>query len=120
MQRLPSAGTAILGVVCFCLLFQSLSFAEKPELIGQTGHSGIVNDVCFRELGHGIFTHAFLKGLQGEADARARSDGKVTVRELMAHIEDTIPELTREHHGTAQYPNGYARGQDFPLGATNP
>lgn len=68
----------------------------------------------FGQLGHGVFTYALLKGLSGEADAG--SDGKITVKELEAYVNDHVPELTKRYRGTAQYPNSYARGQDFPIG----
>lgn len=68
----------------------------------------------FGQLGHGVFTYALLKGLDGEADAGA--DGKITVKELEAYVNDKVPELTKKYRGTAQYPNSYARGQDFPIG----
>lgn len=69
----------------------------------------------FGKLGHGVFTYALLQGLSGDADGTPR-DGKVTVKELEAYLNDTVPELTKQYRGTAQYPNSYARGQDFPLG----
>jgi WD40 repeat protein len=66
-------------------------------------------------LGHGVFTAALLEGLAGRADGGAVPDGKVTVKELAAYLEDRVPELTREHRGQAQYPSSFAAGQDFPL-----
>jgi len=38
------------------------------------------------------------------------------VSELEAFLNDIVPELSRQYRGKAQYPNSYARGQDFPLG----
>jgi uncharacterized caspase-like protein len=70
----------------------------------------------FSQLGHGVFTYALLKGLDGEADGGTAPDGKITVKELEAYLNDKVPELTRKYRGSAQYPNSYARGQDFPLG----
>lgn len=69
----------------------------------------------FRQLGHGVFTYALLEGLQGEADGSPK-DGKVTVAELKAYLDDQIPELTKRYRGQAQYPMAYMRGQDFPVG----
>jgi hypothetical protein len=43
-------------------------------------------------LEHGLFTHAVLTGLGGAADADG--DGYVTLRELSAYIEKTVPELS--------------------------
>lgn len=70
----------------------------------------------FSRLGHGVFTYALLQGLSGEADGGASPDGKITVKELEAYLNDKVPDLTKKYRGTAQYPNSYARGQDFPLG----
>jgi hypothetical protein len=70
----------------------------------------------FSQLGHGVFTYALLKGLDGEADGGTAPDGKITVKELEAYLNDKVPELTKKYRGSAQYPNSYARGQDFPLG----
>lgn len=69
----------------------------------------------FAQLGHGAFTYALLKGLDGEADGSPK-DGKITVKELEAYLGDRLPEITKQYRGTAQYPNSYARGQDFPIG----
>lgn len=69
----------------------------------------------FGQLGHGVFTYAILKGLNGDADGGTK-DGKITVKELEAYLNDRVPELTKKYRGTAQYPNSYARGQDFPIG----
>lgn len=65
------------------------------------------------KLGHGVFTYALLQGLAGKADRSA--DGKITVKEIEAYLNDAVPELTKRYRGAAQYPTGYGRGQDFPL-----
>ncbi len=72
--------------------------------------------VEFEKLGHGAFTYALLAGLKGDADG-GRNDGKITVKELSAYIEDAVPELTESIQGTAQYPInvGFEESQDFPL-----
>lgn len=67
----------------------------------------------FKALKHGIFTYALLKGLSGDADGG--KDGTVTVRELDAFLNDAVPELTKQHRGSAQFPNSFVVGQDFPL-----
>lgn len=69
----------------------------------------------FAQLGHGAFTYTLLKGLDGEADGSPK-DGKITVKELEAYLGDKLPEITKQYRGAAQYPNSYARGQDFPIG----
>ncbi|HEY9282813.1 MAG TPA: caspase family protein, partial [Pyrinomonadaceae bacterium] len=70
----------------------------------------------FTKLGHGAFTYALLEGLSGKADGGSAPDGKITVKELEAFLNDAVPELTRQYRGTPQFPNSYSRGQDFPLG----
>ncbi len=68
----------------------------------------------FNELGHGAFTYALLEGMKCQADGGTK-DFKITVSELKAFLEDRLPELTAKYKGTAQYPTGYSRGQDFPI-----
>ena len=67
------------------------------------------------KIGHGVFTYALIAGLGGEADGG--KDGKVTVRELEAYLNDRVPELTTQYRGSPQYPTSFSRGQDFPLAA---
>jgi len=69
-----------------------------------------------KELGHGLFTFALLEGLEGRGDVN--EDGKITVKEVEAWLNERVPELSEEHTGAAQYPNSFARGQDFPIGVT--
>ncbi|MFO0752233.1 MAG: caspase family protein [Thermodesulfovibrionales bacterium] len=71
----------------------------------------------FRQLGHGVFTFALLKGLAGEADGGPSPDGTITVKELVSYLNVKVPELTRQYKGAVQNPNSFARGEDFPLGA---
>ncbi|ATC65776.1 hypothetical protein CMV30_18495 [Nibricoccus aquaticus] len=66
----------------------------------------------FEKLGHGTFTYALLEALGGKAD---NGDGRITVNELKAYLETQVPELTKLHKGTPQYPASYGFGQDFPL-----
>lgn len=66
----------------------------------------------FADLGHGAFTYTLLNGLSGKADT---GDGRVTVNELKAYLESTVPEVTAKYKGTAQYPASYGYGQDFPI-----
>ena len=66
-----------------------------------------------KELGHGVFTHTLLNGLNGAA---APGDQKtVTVRRLMSFVEERLPEISRKYRREAQYPVVYSRGMDFPL-----
>ena len=64
-------------------------------------------------LGHGLYTYALLEALDGKGDFN--SDGRITVKEVEAWLNERVPELSEEHVGAAQYPNSFARGQDFPI-----
>lgn len=68
----------------------------------------------FAQLGHGVFTFALLEGMKGGADMNG--DGKITIKELDAFLQDQVPILTEKYRGTAQYPSSYGFGQDFPVG----
>ncbi|MFC2116034.1 caspase family protein [Bacteroidota bacterium] len=65
-------------------------------------------------LGHGLFTYAILEALDGGADGAPR-DGNVTIYELKAYLNDQVPELSREHKGSIQWPYTFSIGHDFPL-----
>lgn len=82
-------------------------------VLAATGQDQVASE--FSKLGHGIFTYALLQAIGGDADG-SPPDGKVTVTELVAYINDRVPELTKQYRGKTQYPNAWARGQDFPLG----
>jgi len=64
------------------------------------------------KLNHGLFTYALLEILQGDI---GDEDQKVTVSEIKAYVEERVPELTEEYHGSPQYPTGYSFGRDFPI-----
>jgi uncharacterized caspase-like protein len=68
----------------------------------------------FQQLGHGVFTYVLLDGLKGKADG-APPDGKVTIYEIKSYLDDQVPLVTAKYKGSAQYPNTFSRGQDFPL-----
>jgi len=68
----------------------------------------------FASLKHGVFTYLILEALQGHADG-APTDGKITIYELKAFLDDQVPELTRKLKGKPQYPQTFSRGQDFPI-----
>jgi WD40 repeat protein len=67
------------------------------------------------KLGHGLFTYALLQAIAGYADGGDPPDGKITIKEIEAYISDRVPELTQQYRGSAQYPNSYTIGHDFPL-----
>ena len=68
----------------------------------------------FKDLGHGVFSYVLLKALDGHADGSPK-DGKITVNELKAYLDDQVPEVTAMHKGEAQYPVIHSKGQDFPV-----
>ncbi len=68
----------------------------------------------FKTLKHGVFTYSLLEGLDGKGGL-SEGDGKVTVNELKAYMEDRVPELSKQYGGSAQYPTGFSNGQDFPI-----
>jgi len=68
----------------------------------------------FEELGHGLFTYTILEGLEGGADGSSK-DKKITVKEISAYINDMVPQLSKKYKGSAQFPNSYGYGQDFPV-----
>ena len=67
----------------------------------------------FKQLGHGVYTYCLLEGLSGSADS---GDGKVTVKELDAYLQNQVPEVSQKYKGNPQYPASYGFGNDFPLG----
>lgn len=68
----------------------------------------------YAQLGHGVFTFSLLEGMDGAADGK--KDGKITVKELEAYLNDRVPALTLQYRGVEQYPTGFSRGHDFPIG----
>lgn len=66
-----------------------------------------------KELGHGVFTYTLLEGLKGQASSAG--DKTVTVRKLMTHVENHLPDITMKYRKEAQFPVVDSRGMDFPL-----
>ncbi|NOQ72915.1 MAG: hypothetical protein GQ574_12980 [Crocinitomix sp.] len=65
------------------------------------------------KLNHGLFTYALLEVLEGAV--KLDGDQKITVSELKSYVEERVPELSAEYHGSPQYPTGYSFGRDFPI-----
>ena len=64
-----------------------------------------------KEWGHGAFTYALIKGLQGEADLF--KDGKISMKELDTYVSETVPILTNgAQHPITNTPEGYV---NFPV-----
>lgn len=67
------------------------------------------------DLKHGLFTYALLEVLEGDIAHSTNQDEKVTVNEIKTYVEERVPELSEQYHGSAQYPTSYSFGQDFPI-----
>jgi WD40 repeat protein len=67
-----------------------------------------------QELGHGVFTYLLLKGLGGAATV-GQTNRSVTVRGLLAYVEDQLPEISKKYKTEAQYPVSSSKGMDFPV-----
>ena len=67
----------------------------------------------FAQLGHGTFTYVLLDAMSGKADMGG--DGKITVKEIDAYLQEQVPILTEKYKGTPQYPASYGYGNDFPI-----
>ncbi len=67
-----------------------------------------------KEWGHGAFTHALLKGLQGEADLFPKvKGGMISMKELDTYVSETVPRLTNgAQHPIIFTPEGYI---NFPV-----
>lgn len=65
-----------------------------------------------KELGHGVFTYTLLEGLKGQASS---GDKTITVRKLMTHVENRLPDITMRYRKETQFPVVDSRGMDFPL-----
>jgi len=66
------------------------------------------------KLGHGVFTWALLRGLDGAADLDR--DRAVSVRELVTFVETEVSRVTRERFQREQFPVTYGTGRNFPVG----
>lgn len=67
------------------------------------------------ELGHGEFSYALIEGLKGEADLSG--DGRITARELQAHMHGKLPKLRIEAKAEIVSPRIQASGEDFTVAA---
>ncbi|MCK4579479.1 MAG: caspase family protein [Candidatus Marinimicrobia bacterium] len=67
-----------------------------------TSSSGEQISSWHREVGHGLFTYYFLKGLRGEADGD--QDSKVTSTEIYGYLMEHVPYLARRMFNREQTP----------------
>lgn len=56
----------------------------------------------YPDKGHSLFTYFFLKGIQGEADTN--KDGRITMGEMKAWLNDQVPYMARRLKGNEQQP----------------
>ncbi|MGB4599899.1 MAG: caspase family protein, partial [Trichlorobacter sp.] len=56
----------------------------------------------YPEKGHSLFTYFFLKGIQGDADTN--KDGRITMGEMKAWLNDQVPYMARRLTGNEQQP----------------
>ncbi|HEX7766045.1 MAG TPA: caspase family protein, partial [Nitrospira sp.] len=91
-----------------------LARANGVHVVAASNKDQFASEV--QELGHGVFTYTLLEGLNGQADGSPK-DGIVTVRELLAFVEASLPELSLKYRTERQYPVAESRGMDFPLAA---
>ncbi|MFY0624959.1 MAG: caspase family protein [Reichenbachiella sp.] len=89
-----------------------LARSSGAILLSSTGSEQLAAE--FDQLGHGVFTYALLQAMDGKADGGSL-DGKITVKEIEAYLNDQIPVLTEKYKGTPQYPRAWSTGQDFPI-----
>jgi len=66
-------------------------------------------------LKHGLFTYAILEILNGTASDVAK-DETISIYQLKSYVESRVPELSKLHNGSPQFPTGYSFGNDFPIG----
>ncbi|MBF0159167.1 MAG: caspase family protein [Magnetococcales bacterium] len=66
------------------------------------------------DLGHGVFTYSLLSGLKGEAD-KDPVDGRVSAKELLAHVKTSVPILSKKYDTEEQTPLINMRGGNFVL-----
>lgn len=67
------------------------------------------------KLKHGIFTYAILELFKG-VEGVSKINETISIYQLKTYVETRVPELSKEHNGSSQYPTGYSFGNDFPIG----
>ncbi len=67
-----------------------------------------------QDLGHGVFTYALLKALEGQAD-KSPANGMVSAREAMGFVEQNVPRLSQRYADRRQFPSAHSRGVDFDV-----
>lgn len=67
-----------------------------------TSSSGEQISSWYPDVGHGLFTYFFLKGIRGEADGN--QDRKVTSTEIFGYLMENVPHLARRMFNREQTP----------------
>jgi uncharacterized caspase-like protein len=63
--------------------------------------------------GHGVFTWALLRGLEGAGDRD--NDHQIGIDELAGYVDQEVPRITLKKWGYEQLPMFQMRGNAFPL-----
>ncbi|MBS1720563.1 MAG: caspase family protein [Armatimonadetes bacterium] len=79
------------------------------------GTSGYQTASEIKELKHGLFTYAMLKGLSGAALPPPSKGQKVTVADLLSYVLRTVPALVEKYGSQSQDPVAFFQGRPFPL-----
>ncbi|MCP4110720.1 MAG: caspase family protein, partial [Desulfobacteraceae bacterium] len=79
--------------------------ATSDKALAYEGHNG-----------HGIFTHAILKGLEAHADRKGNRNGETGIDELANFVQDEVPRITFDKFGFEQIPMHSVTGHSFPIG----
>jgi hypothetical protein len=67
--------------------------------------------------GHGLFTFTLIEGLEGNADERGDRNRRVSVNEVAAYVQETVPNLATKLWNYRQNPTYRYYGKDFSLKA---
>ncbi|NOQ65284.1 MAG: hypothetical protein GQ582_12300 [Methyloprofundus sp.] len=76
----------------------------------QQAHEMVIDNT-----GHGLFTHALLKGLKGAADS-GNKDKQIDVEELITYTREQVPALSLKYLQYEQFPMFQSPQQNFPIG----
>jgi len=128
LSKLPARSVTVVIEACFSglgeqgLLISDISppalRVQYPQLRLPNGNFFMASKTdqvasWFPEMKHGLFTYYFLKGLRGEADSN--EDNKVTLGEMGAYLNETVPYKVRRLVGREQDPEIFLSQPDRVL-----